>query len=239
MITYLGDDAPVVGLDCEEFVVAFLHFITGTRGDLAEPGPGEAVVLRFGDANLAVSVPELLADVKEATVLQLRRAVRTVDDGSDGRRPGLAAIRRTQDPFAELGLALLGREAVLSGLPAGLHFRRLLGDQAALLVGEGGEGGHEQGALGGLRHAAVAIIDRSVEEHTRISPGGAIVLGSHRLHLAEGTDMRVAAARPRDPELAVGATRERRPAGIGLLGRRDRLRFEHLGRLGAQSDRGE
>ena len=45
MITDLGDDAAVVGLKGEEFMIALLHFITGTGRNLAQPGPGEAVVL--------------------------------------------------------------------------------------------------------------------------------------------------------------------------------------------------
>ena len=239
MVTDLGDDAPVVRLDRKEFMIALLHFIARAGRNLAQPGPGEAIVLRFGHADLAVSIPELLADVEEATVLQLRRAVRTVDDGSDGRRPSLAAIRRAQHPFAQLGFALLGRQTVLRGFPAGLTFRSLLRKEAAFLVGQRCKCRDEQRPFGGLHHAAVAVVDWAVEEHTRVGPRRAVILGGHRLHLPERTDMAVAAAGPTDPELTVSAARQRRPAGIGFFGRRDRLRLEHLGRLGAQSNRGE
>ena len=234
MITDLGDDASVVGLDREELVIALLHFVSGTRRDLAQPGPGKAVVLRLGHADPTLGLPQLLTDVEQAAVLELRRAVRAVDDRRDGRRPGLAAVGRTKHPLAELRLTFLSGQAILRGLPAGLAFRRLLGEQAALFVGQRREGRDEQGSLGGLHHAAVPIVDRAVEEHARIGPGRAIVFGSHRLHLPERADMAVAAAGPRDPEFAIGAARECRPAGIGLFRRGDGLRLEDLRGLGAE-----
>ena len=234
MITDLGDDASVVGLDREELVIALLHFVTGTRRNLAQPGPGKAVVLRFGHADPTLGLPQLLTDVEQAAVLELRRAVRAVDDRRDGRRPGLAAVSRTKHPLAELRLTFLSGQAILRGLPAGLAFRRLLGEQAAFFVGQRREGRDEQGSLGGLHHAAVTVVDRSVEEHARIGPGRAVILGGHSLHLPERADMAIAAAGPGDPEFTVGTARKRRPAGVGLFRRGDGLRLEDLRGLGAE-----
>src|SRR6185437_831179 len=63
----------------------------------------------------------------------------------------------------------------------------------------------------------VAVINRAAQKHARPCPRLAIVTRSHRLNLAKGTHMGLASARPRHPQLAIGPSRDCRPAMIMLL----------------------
>ena len=96
--------------------------VAGPRGNLRQPAPGTAIVGRLARADSLRQSSRGLADIEQATVGQLRGAVRAVDQRIDRRRPGLAAIGRAERPAAEACLALRGIQSIAGSLPTGAFF---------------------------------------------------------------------------------------------------------------------
>jgi 1-hydroxy-2-methyl-2-(E)-butenyl 4-diphosphate synthase len=247
VIANVDQEAAIGRFDGVKLVV-FIRIVTGARRDFGQPAPRLPVVARLGDAVAAGASPKLLAGIEEASVAKLDGAMRAVHDGRDARRPRPPAIGGANEPLAEFGLAVGVTEARVRCFPAGDFFRRpgWVGELAfqGRLVGERGERGDKQRALRGFEHTGVAIVGGAVEQHARIRPRLALVARRHRDDLAKRTDVRLASARARDPQLAVRAPRHRGPAMVVLRLLADDARIENLdlrrrGARGSEAHGGE
>src|SRR5688500_2899896 len=101
----------------------------------------------------------------------------------------------------------------------GLPRRQALGRPALrfrkdVRIGERGEGGDEKATLRGLDDAGIAVVDGAVEQGSRPGPGLALVVGSHQLDPAEGTDVCLTPAGTDEEELSAAASGQRRPATV-------------------------
>ena len=157
-----------------------------TGGDLPEPLPGLAVVFGLDRADALFIAPEFFPYIKKAPVAELAGAVRAVHDRVETTRKGKSAIGRAEAPgpeFALVGL-LVGDAGMcreprgVSGLGPALHHHRS--------VGEGGESGHDERAVGRLEDVGIAVVDGTVVDGSGKGSGRAIVAGLHHLEGAEG-----------------------------------------------------
>ena len=89
------------------------------------------------------------------------------------------------------------------------------GQQA--FIGQRREGGYQDGAFGGFQHSRIAIINRAVQDDSRPTPGGSIIVGPHQLDSPKRADVGLASPRANQQQFTAVAAGQRRPTMIAIF----------------------